>query len=360
MTASAPTVQPAGGPDDPGTSPPRRLGAALRSGIRNGGLIRWLGLGGAVIPALLLLFILVALLLKALPAIEINGWSFFTKSVWQTGSYNATTVHSHGISYLSGQAYGALPQIVGTLETSAIALIIAVPVSIGAALLIVERLPARIARVVGIFLELLAGIPSVVIGLWGVLTFGPFLANDITPFIARNMPNVPVLNYFRGNPGHGEGLLTSGLILAIMIIPIIASTARDLIRQVPILPREGALALGMSDAETARRVTLPWVGSGLIGAVVLGLGRALGETIAVAMVCGVRFGSVASNLYDTMVTIAANIVQNLDTVITDQRGLRTYAELALVLLVITLTVNVIARLLVRRVSGVSLPVGRGL
>ena len=98
-----------------------------------------------------------------------------------------------------------------------------------------------------------------------------------------------------------------------MVIPIVASTARDLIRQVPILPREGAVALGMSDAETARRVTLPWVGAGLVGAVVLGLGRALGETIAVAMVCGVALGSVATNLYAAMITIAANIVQNLDT-----------------------------------------------
>jgi phosphate transport system permease protein len=145
-----------------------------------------------------------------------------------------------------------------------------------------------------------------------------------------------------------------------MVIPIVASTARDLIRQVPILPREGALALGMSDAECARKVTLPWVGAGLVGAVVLGLARALGETIAVAMVCGVNLGTIATNLYGTMITIAANIVQNLDTVITDQLGVRTYAELALVLLVITLATNVVARLMVRRVSGTALPVGRGL
>jgi phosphate transport system permease protein len=145
-----------------------------------------------------------------------------------------------------------------------------------------------------------------------------------------------------------------------MVIPIVASTSRDLIRGVPLLPREGAVALGMSDAECARRVTLPWVRSGIIGAVVLGLGRALGETIAVAMVCGVALGQVATNLYAAMITIAANIVQNLDSVITDQLGLRTYAELGLLLLVITLAVNVAARLLVRRVSGTALPVGRGL
>jgi len=205
------------------------------------------------------------------------------------------------------------------------------------------------------FLELLAGIPSVVIGLWGVLTFGPFIADYIAPALTH----IPI-PFFQGDVGHGQGLLVSGLVLAVMVIPIIASTARDLIRQVPILPREGAVALGMSDAETARKVTLPWVGAGLVGAVVLGLGRALGETIAVAMVCGVALGSVATNLYGAMITIAANIVQNLDTVITDQLGVRTYAELALVLLVITLLTNVVARLMVRRVSGTALPVGRGL
>jgi len=332
----------------------------LRTWLRNGYFVRWLGLIGAVIPTLMLGFILVILLVKAVPAIRFNGWGFFTKSVWNTGATYGKPVTSGGIKHLPGEKYGALPQIIGTLETSAISLIIAVPVSIGAALVVVERLPKRLAVAVGMFLELLAGIPSVVIGLWGVLAFGPFIANDIAPLIANNVPDVPVLSFLRGDTGHGEGLLVSGLVLAVMVIPIVAATARDLIRQVPLLPREGAVALGMSDAECARRVTLPWVGSGLIGAVVLGFGRALGETIAVAMVCGVALGQVASNLYAAMITIAANIVQNLDTVITDPLGVRTYAELALVLLVITLATNVVARILVRRVSGTALPVGRGL
>jgi phosphate transport system permease protein len=303
----------------------------------------------------MLAFIVVVLFAKAWPAIQINGWRFFTTSVWNTGAQYGKPVHSHGLTYLSGQRYGAVPQILGTLQTSAIALIIAVPVSIGAALVIVERLPRRLASVVGGFLELLAGIPSVVIGLWGVLTFGPFISKYVAPVLQK----IP-LSFFHGDAGHGQGLLVSGLVLAVMVIPIVASTSRDLIRGVPLLPREGAVALGMSDAECARRVTLPWVRSGIIGAVVLGLGRALGETIAVAMVCGVALGQVATNLYAAMITIAANIVQNLDSVITDQLGLRTYAELGLLLLVITLAVNVAARLLVRRVSGTALPVGRGL
>jgi phosphate transport system permease protein len=349
--AAIPAV-PEGGAGPPPTPPAR---SAFRRFLRSGGIIRWLGFGGAWVPTLMLAVILVILFVKAWPAIQINGWGFFTKSVWHTGAQYGKSVSSHGITYLEGQEYGALPQIVGTLETSAIALIIAVPVSIGAALVIVERLPRRLANVIGGFLELLAGIPSVVIGLWGVLTFGPFIANYIAPILTH----IPI-PFFQGDVGHGEGLLVSGLVLSIMVIPITASTARDLIRGVPILPREGAVALGMSDAETARKVTLPWVGAGLIGAVVLGLARALGETIAVAMVCGVALGTVATNLYAAMITIAANIVQNLDTVITDQLGVRTYAELALVLLLITLATNVIARFMIRRVSGTALPVGRGL
>jgi phosphate transport system permease protein len=359
MAATAPVAGPGG---EAGSPLPRRVGSALGSAVRRGSVLRWLGGIAAVIPLLALGFILVVLLLEAIPALRYNGLHFFYKSVWDEGTgYNAVIVNTGGVKHLSGANYGALPEIAGTLATSLIALIFGVPISIGAALFIVERLPRRLANGVGIFLELLAGIPSVIIGLWGALTFGPFIAHHITPWIARNMPDVPVLNYFRGNTGNGEGLLTSGLVLAIMIIPIVAATSRDLIRGVPILPREGAMALGMSDAQTARKVTLPWVGSGIIGAVVLGLGRALGETMAVAMTCGVALGSVPGNLYNTMTTIAATIVTNLDTAFLDGTGfaVRTIAELALVLMVITLAVNVAARWLVRKVSGTALPVGRG-
>jgi phosphate transport system permease protein len=359
MAAVAPVSDPDGG--GAGLPLPRRVGAWLRRAVRRGDLLRWLGGAGALIPILALAFILVALLIQAIPAIRFNGLHYFYKSAWDPGSFSSTIVTTDGVTHLSGIFYGAVPEIVGTLLSSLIALIVAVPISIGAALFIVERLPKALANGVGLFLELLAGIPSVVIGLWGALTFGPIIARDITPVIARNMPDVPVLNYFSGATGSGEGLLTSGLVLAIMIIPIVASTSRDLIRQVPILPREGAVALGMSDAQTARKVTLPWVGSGIIGAVVLGLGRALGETMAVAMVCGVSLGTVASNIYGTMTTISATIVTQLDSALSDgtRFSVRNLGELALVLLVITLLVNVAARVLVRKVSGTALPVGRG-
>ena len=360
MAASAPTAGPDGGAGSDSLS--RRAGAAFRRSVQRGDILRWAGRIGALLPMIALILILAVLLIKAIPAIRYNGLDFFTKSVWNEGTgYNSVPVTTGGVEHMSGAQFGALPEIVGTLLTSAIALIIGVPIAIGAALAIVERLPRRIASGVGMFLELLAGIPSVVIGLWGAVTFGPFIAHDIAPIIANNMPDVPVLSYFRGNTGNGVGMLVSGLVLAIMIIPIVASTTRDLIRQVPILPREGAVALGMSDAQCARRVTLPWVGSGIIGAVVLGLGRALGETMAVAMTCGVALGTIPGNIYETMTTIAATIVTYLDTAFLDGTGfaVKTLAELALVLMIITLLVNVAARMLVRRVSGTALPVGRG-
>ena len=363
MTGSAPTVQlPGGAGNRPLPRGARRITAAAWSAVREGRPLAWIGGVASVLPVLALVFVLVVLLGEALPAIGYNGLHFLTGSGWKVGSDYTNPVTTGGVLHPPGASYGAWPLIVGTVATSAIALIIAVPVSIGAALVIVERLPRQLSSVVGLFLELLAGIPSVIIGLWGALTFGPFIAKHISPWIANNAPDVPVFSYLKGSTGYGEGLLTSGLVLAVMVIPIVAATTRDLIRQVPILPREGAVALGLSDFECARKVTLPWVGAGIIGAIVLGLGRALGETMAVAMVCGVALASVPSNLYDTMTTISATIVTQLDSSFVDGTGLETraLAEAGLVLMVITLLINIGARMLVRRVSGTALPVGRGL
>jgi phosphate transport system permease protein len=333
----------------------------IRGASRGARIVRWAGGLGAVIPLLALVFVLATLIIEALGAIRLNGLHFFTGTEWNPGNTYGESVVTRGVSHPVGADYGALPLIVGTLASSAIALIVAVPVSLGAAFAIVERLPRRLASTVGAVLELLAGIPSVVVGLWGAMTFGPFVAHHIAPVIARNAPDVPVLDYFRGNTGNGEGMLVSGLVLAVMIIPIIASTTRDLIRQVPTLPREGATALGMSEWECARRVTVPWVSTGIVGAVVLGLGRALGETMAVAMVSGAELGAMPANIYSTMTTIAATVVSQLDSALTDSTNfaVKTLAEVSLLLMVITLLTNVAARALVRRTSGIALPVGRG-
>ena len=340
---------------------PRDAGPRLVPHRTGGRLLLVTGRAIACVPLFALLAVLAVLLAEALPAIRYNGLSFFGRSGWNPGNTYGALSHAGGITHFPGASYGALPLIVGTLEAAVIGTVVAVPISIGAALALTQRMPRRISYPIGVVLELLAGIPSVVIGLWGALTFGPIIAHDVAPLIANNAPDVPILDWFRGNTGNGEGLLTSALILAIMVIPIIAATTRDLLRQVPTLPQEGARALGMSEWEVTRTVTLRWVGSGIIGAIVLGLARALGETMAVAMVCGVILTGLPGNLYATMTTIAATIVSQLDSALTDASGLavKTLAELGLVLMVFTLGVNVLARLLVRRVAGTALPVGRG-
>lgn len=321
---------------------------------------RWGGRAAAWLPVFAVVSVLVILTLTAWPAIRVNGLGFLTGSQWIPGSTYGAVVHTDGVAHPAGSSYGAWPLIAGTLESSLIALIIALPIALGTAFALSERLPQPVARVLGFFVEIVAGIPSVIIGLWGILELGPFLAAHVYPFISSHVPNVVGLRYLTGPTGYGEGLLTSGLVLGLMIVPIIASTTRDLLAQVPVLPREGAEALGMTDAEVVRYVTFPWIRSGVIGATVLGLGRALGETIAVAMISGSVLGHVSSNIYGTMTTVAATIVSQLDSAATDGTGfaVATLAEAGLVLAVISLVVTIAARYLVRRGSSTAVPVGR--
>lgn len=314
----------------------------------------------AVIPLGALVAMVVVLLVEALPAIRYNGLHFLTSTKWDVGSYYGNPVRTGGVLHPPGAYYGAWPLILGTIETSAIAVVVGFPIAVGTAVFIVEKLPSKLSGIVGVILEMLAGIPSVVIGLWGILTFGPWLSSTIYPALGH-LPNVPVLDIFRGSPGYGEGLLTAGLVLACMIMPIIAATTRDLLRQVPVATKEGAEALGMTSSEVFFTVQLRWIRTGVVGSMVLGLGRALGETIAVALVSGSVF-QIAGNIYATMTTIAATIVSQLDSAQADPTGFatKTLSEAALVLLAITLLVNVGARLLVKRSArGAALPVGVG-
>lgn len=324
--------------------------------------VRYVSLIATMVPLVALILTTLVLLIEALPAIKYNGLHFLTQTQWKPGNFYANPVTTSGVSHPNGASYGALPLIIGTVESSLIALLIAIPISIGAALVIVEKLPSKLSQIIGMFLEILAGIPSVIFGLWGTLVLGPMLARDVYPFIVRIAPNFFPFNFFKGNTGHGEGLLTSGIVLAIMVIPIIASTSRDLLNQVPKSTKEGGNALGFTDWETNRWIALPWIRTGLIGASVLGLARALGETMAVAMTSGAALGANPSNAYLPMTTIAATIVSQLDSALTDATGLatRTLAEGALVLAVLTLATNLFARLLVRKVASTALPVGRGI
>lgn len=314
----------------------------------------------AVVPLLALGAMIVVLFVEALPAVRFNGWRFLTGTEWSFGSYYSAPVRTGGVLHPAGASYGALPLILGTLETSAIAVVIGFPIAFFSAVFIVEKLPRVLSGIMGAMLEMLAGIPSVVIGIWGVFTFGPWLAHHLYPLLAR-LPNVPVLDIFRGNYGVGQGLLSSGIVLAAMIIPIVAATTRDLLRQVPVATREGAEALGMTSSEVFFTVQLRWIRTGVIGSLILGLGRALGETIAVALISGSVL-QIPHNIYGTMSTVAATIVSLLDSAQSDPTGLSTRAlsEAALLLFVITLLVNIGARQLVRRSArGAALPVGVG-
>jgi phosphate transport system permease protein len=336
---------------------PRRAADSIRRNEESGWrTVAWVAV---LLPLAALVFAVTVLAIKAWPAVRVNGWYFLYGRTWTDGSgAYAATVHTDGVAHIQGAQFGAWAIIWGTVASSIIAIVIAIPLSIGAAFALTERMPGWISRPLALTVEILAGIPSVVIGLWGILTFGPWLAQHIYPPIANNMPDVPVLRYF-GNPhGTGEGLLTAGIVLALMIVPIITSTTRDLFAQVPPLPKEGASALGMTDWEVANKVTLPWVRSGIIGATVLGLGRALGETIAVVMIGGAIL-QIPHTIYQPMTTVAATILTQLDGAQTDGTGfyVATLAELALVLAVISVAVNLVARVIVNRTGRVTAPLG---
>jgi phosphate transport system permease protein len=322
-------------------------------------VVRLLCLAAAVAPVFLLLVLAVVMLKSALPAAVYSGLGFFTGRVFSFGNlYGGTATVHNGIAGPHDAQYGAAPIILGTLLTSIIALAVAIPISVGGVLMLVERVPHRFQGWLSIFLELLAGIPSVVYGLWGVIIFGPVLAHYFFPALAAGLDWIPV---FRPPVGSGEGLLTAALVLAVMIVPIIAATTRDLLRTVPVLHKEGALALGMTRYETVKVVTIPFVRRGIVAASILGWARALGETMAVLMISGNALNIYPYNVYAPVSTIAATIAAELDGALTDATGLAVsaLAEAGLILLAITLLTNWIARVIVRRTSGTALPVGRG-
>jgi phosphate transport system permease protein len=241
-------------------------------------------------------------------------------------------------------AFGALPFIYGTVVSSLIALILAVPVALGVAVYLTELAPLRLRTPIGFTVELLAAVPSVVYGLWGIFALAPLLRDHVEPFLARFFGFLPL---FQG-PHQGYGMLAGGTILAIMILPTIASVSREVLRAVPDSYREGALALGATQWESLRDVVLPFARSGLTGAVILGLGRALGETMAVTMVIGNR-AEISTSLFAPSYTMAS-VIANEFTEATGDIYLSALAEIGLLLFVVTLLLNIIARLLVWRVA----------
>lgn len=314
----------------------------------------------ALLPTLALAFLAYEMLKEAYPSIVFNGTHFFTSKVFNFGnlySY-AKPVVRHGYAAPHGATYGVAPLLEGTLISSLIALLFAVPIAVGGAILLVERLPRRLQDPLGIFLELLAGIPSVVFGLWGVYAFGPFVSKYIYKYIAE--VGIPGLR--SDIASNGTGLLTSSLVLAVMIIPIVAATTRELVRSVPQLSKEGAVALGLTPSESVRLVTIPFVRRGIIAATFLGWGRALGETIAVFLISGNLLNAYPKSVFGAFSTLASTITALLDGALTDstKMGVHALAEVGLVLLAVTLITNFAGRLIASRLGGGALPVGRGI
>ena len=268
------------------------------------------------------------------------------------------SIRQFGFGFLKSQRwdpvkgeFGALPFIYGTVASSFIALLISVPFSLGIAIFLVEQAPQSFSRPIGFLVELLAAIPSVVYGTWGIFVLAPFLRNHIMPGLASAFGWLPL---FRGTIT-GIGLLTGGIILAIMVTPIISAVVRDVLAAVPGSQREAALALGATKWEMIR-VVLVNGAPGIAGAVILGLGRALGETMAVTMVIGNR-PQISLSLFEPSYTIASAIANEF-TEATGDLYLSSLVELGLILFLVTFVVNGLARVLVWNVTRKTGGVGR--
>lgn len=230
----------------------------------------WVAQGAAYLTLALLAGILLSLVFGAWPAIEKYGLGFLTSSVWDPVK----------------NEYGGLVMIYGTVSTSIIALTIAVPVSFGIALFLTELSPAWLKRPLGTAIELLAAVPSIVYGMWGLLVFGPILAEYVQQPLQNAFGTVPVIGALVAGPPVGIGILSAGIILAIMIIPFIASVMRDVFEVTPPLLKESAYGLGSTTWEVMWKVVLPYTKAGVVGGIMLGLGRAIGETMAITFVIG--------------------------------------------------------------------------
>jgi len=257
------------------------------------------------------------------------GWKFLVTSEWDPA-----------LTY----TFGALPFILGTLITSIIALIAAIPLGIGTAIFLAELAPDWLREPLGFLVELLAAVPSVVYGLWGLFVYIPVFVRPMSQFLNKSLGFLPL---FEG-PVYGPSRLAAGLLLAIMVLPTISAISRDVFRAIPNSQREAAMAMGATRWEMIYRVLVPYGTSGLLGAVILGLGRALGETIAVTMVIGNNL-DLSSSLLHPGYTMAS-IIANEFTEATFDLYLNALIEIGLILFVITLLINTVARLLIWRVS----------
>ncbi len=295
-----------------------------------------IALSGLVI--LILVLLTYQLLHDSLPVWQAEGLSFIWSSTWDPPK----------------DVYGALPFVYGTLVTSLIALILAAPVAIGAAVFLVEYAPPQFAGPIAFMVELLAAIPSVIFGLWGLYVMAPVMRSVVEPFLKNSAGKLPVVGGLFLGPSLGRDYLTAGTILAIMILPTVMAVSREIVRSVPDTQREGMLSLGATRWEVIQNAVLPYARTGIIGAIILGLGRALGETMAVTMTIGNSSRQISPSLFTPGYTLASGIANQFN-----EAGTGLYfgaiVGLALTLLVIAFLTNLVARILVKRTA--SGPVG---
>jgi phosphate transport system permease protein len=292
----------------------------------------------------LMLFFLIA---YAYPAIRFNGVQFLTSAIWNIGNqYGSGVTTRNGFSGPPGASFGALVFIFGSLISAALTMVVAIPLSLAVALSLVYTVPRQIRPLTNALVELMAGIPSVVYGLWGLVVLVPWIAGAFAPFITSHLGFIPFLG---GQPGSGNGLVASVFILSLMVIPIMVATTRDVILAQSNSIFEASMALGSSSWQAMTLAVLPSVRTGVVASILLAFGRAIGETMAVLMVCGAAINVFPQNIFSPINTIAAVIVSQLESALTDSTGMaqRSLAELAVVLFIMTLIINIIARAMMR-------------
>jgi phosphate transport system permease protein len=319
----ASTLQPA-----PAAHAPPEADPALRRRSPGDLVFRGLLTIAAVIVPVLLVFLVYELWIGSRMAIGEFGLGFIGSSAWDP---------------VTGK-FGAFPLIFGTLLSSFIALVIAVPLSLGVAVYLTEFAPMSIRQPIAFVIGLLAAIPSVVYGLWGIFVLIPFLRSTLFPFLQGTLGVLPIFD----GPIYGPSMLSAGIILAIMIMPYIMSVAREVLAAVPASQREAALGLGATRWEAVRTVVIPYARTGIFGAIILGLGRALGETMAVTMLIGNRH-EISASLFAPGYTMAAAIANEFTEAVGDLH-LSALAYVAFVLFGVTIVVNAAARLLIWRVA----------
>jgi phosphate transport system permease protein len=293
---------------------------------------RVMTLAAALLVLALLLGVTIALFVGAWPAFQHYGFGFFISDAWSPPR----------------EKFGAAAAIYGTLVTSIIAMIIGVPVGLGIAVFLTELCPPALRRPIGIAIELLAGIPSIIYGIWGVYYFRPFMQGYLQPALIHTLGNVPGLGILFQGPPLGYGLLTAGLVLAVMILPFVTAIARDVFETVPPVLKEAAYGVGATTFEVVGNIVIPYTRVGVIGGVMLALGRALGETMAVTFVIG-NAPHIQASILAQGTTISAQIANNFADA---DPGLFTQSLLALgfILFIITFIVLAAARLMLARLE----------